>query len=135
MKAKSRDTGWNAESSSAGLARVGLCLAAGIRSRNHLERHQRTVGAQGFQRARMQLAEIAENVLRADLDRSGTPGMQPAWSTRHDLQRLTRGACGGEHRERIGFRIERVGRRRARPMAAHTLRGRKPWRTPAAATN
>ena len=33
----------------------------------------------------MQLAEIAEHVLRADLDGAGTPGMQPACAARYDL--------------------------------------------------
>ena len=34
----------------------------------------------------MQLAEMAEHVLRAELDRAGAAGMEPGRSARHDLQ-------------------------------------------------
>ena len=78
MKAKSRDTGWNADSSSTGLARVGFCLASGMRSRITSKAISGPSARERFQRARMQLAEIAEHVLRADLDGAGTSGMQPA---------------------------------------------------------
>ena len=78
MKAKSRDTGWNGGSSSVGLARVGFDLGLGDAVEDHLEGEQRTIGAQRFQRARMQFAEIAEHVLRSDLDGAGAAGMQPA---------------------------------------------------------
>ena len=97
-----------------------------LRRRNavedHLEGHQRAVGAQRFQRARMQFAEIAEDVLRPDLDRAGTSRMQPACAARHDLQRLHRRAGRGEHRECIGLGVERIGRGRAGPMPPDSLR-------------
>src|SRR6516164_5269359 len=75
---------------------------------DHLECHQRAVGAQSLEDARMQLTEMAENVLRADLDGGRTPRMQPVWATGYDLQRL-HGCTGGlQHRERISLGIERV---------------------------
>ena len=121
MKAKSRDTGWNAESSSTGLARVGFCLASGMRSRITSNAIKRAVGAERLQRARMQLAEIAEHVLRADLDGAGTAGMQPARAAGHDLQRLHRRAGGGQHGKRIGLGVERIGLRRAGPVPPNAL--------------
>ena len=125
MKAKSRDTGWNAESSSSGLARVGFCFGVGNAVEDDLERDQRAVGAERFQRARMQLAEIAEHVLRADLDRAGTSRMQPGRAAGHDLQRLHRRAGRSQHRERIGLGIERIRRGRAGPVPADALRRRE----------
>ena len=56
----------------------------------------------------MQLAEMAEHVLRADLDRAAAAGMEPGRAARHDLQRLRRRAGRGENRERIGLGVERI---------------------------
>ena len=56
----------------------------------------------------MQLAEMAEHVLRADLDRAGAAGMKPGRAAGHDLQRLRRRAGRHQHRERIGFGVEGV---------------------------
>ncbi len=58
-----------------------LFLGVGNTVEDHLERHQRAVGAERLQRARMQLAEIPQDVLRADLDGAGTPRMQPVRAT------------------------------------------------------
>ena len=107
-KAKSRSTGWNGDSSSTGLARVAFAFGAGMRVEDHLEGDQRAVGVERLERARMQFAEVAEHVLRADLDRAGAAGMEPGRPAGHDLQRLRRRAGGGEHRERIGLGVEGV---------------------------
>src|SRR4029453_9571947 len=75
-----------------------------------------------FECAWMQLAEMPEHVLRADLDRPGASRMKPRRPTRHDLQRRRRRAGGGEHRERVGFGVERIDRGgRGRPMAADAV--------------
>ena len=135
--AKSRSTGWNGDSSSAGLARVGLRLRLGDAFEDHFERDQRAFGVERFERARMQLAEMAEHVLRPDLDRAGAAGMEPGGPARHDLQRLHRRAGGSEHRERIGLGVEGVDLGRRAPTSA----GRRPMalasarRTPAAAVS
>ena len=43
----------------------------------------------------MQFAEMAEYVLRSDLDGARTAGMEPCGTARNDLQRLNRRAGGG----------------------------------------
>ena len=53
------------------------------------------------------------------------PGCSQSGAARHDLQRLHRRAGRGEHRERIGLGVERVGHGRARPVPADALRRRK----------
>src|SRR5437879_6749846 len=73
----------------------------------------------------MHLAEIAEHILRPDLDRTGAPGMQPGRAARDDLKCLHRRAGSGEHRKRIGLGVEQFSLRRTRPVAAETLRRRK----------
>ena len=107
-KAKSRSTGWNGDSSSAGLARVGLRLRLGDALEDHFEADQRAFGIERFERARMQFAEMAEHVLRPDLDRAGAAGMKPGRPARHHLQRLRRRAGRGQHAERIGLGVEGI---------------------------
>ena len=85
-----------------------LRLRLGNALEDHFEGHQRALGVERFERARMQLAEIAEHVLRADLDRAAAAGMEPGRAARHDLQRLRRRAGRGEHRQRIGLGVEGV---------------------------
>ena len=121
MKAKSRDTGWNGGEFEHRLGAGRLLLGVGNAVEDHFERDQRAVGAERLQRARMQFAEIAQHVLRPDLDGAGTARMQPARAARHDLQRLHRRAGGREHRERIGLGVERVGHGRAGPVPPDAL--------------
>src|SRR5215467_9906593 len=71
-----------------------------------LKRDQRPFGVERFQRPRMQFAEMAEHILRPDLDRAGAAGMKPRRSAGRGLQRLHRRAGGGQGREGIGFGIE-----------------------------
>ena len=78
----------------------------------------------------MQLAEMAEHVLRADLDGAAAAGMEPGRPARHDLQRLRRRAGGGEHRERIGLGVEGIDLGRLAPTSGG--RCRSPWRARAA---
>ena len=112
-KAKSRSTGWNGDSSSSLGGRNVL--------EDDLEADQRAVGLQRREKARVDFAEMADNVLRSDLDRAGAAGMKPGGTAGHDLQRLYRRAGGGQYGERIGLGIEHVDRRRlARPMPADT---------------
>ncbi len=118
-KAKSRSTGWKDESSSTGFARVALSFGSGMRSRITSKPTSGPSARKRLERARMQLAEIAEHVLRADLDRARATGMQPSRSARHDLQRPHRGAGRRQGRERIGLGIEGIDLAGlARPMAA-----------------
>ena len=56
----------------------------------------------------MQFAEMAEHVLRPDLDRARTAGMKPGRAARHNLQRLRRRAGRDQNADRIGFGIERI---------------------------
>src|SRR5580700_10807367 len=76
----------------AGRLRFGVRYAF----QNDLEGDQRAFGIERFKRARMQLAEIAEHVLRTDLDRAGAAGMKPGGSAGHHLQSRRRGTGSGE---------------------------------------
>ena len=111
-KAKSRSTGWNGDSSSTGLARVGFAFGSGIFSRITSNADQRPFGLERFERARMQLAEMAEHVLRPDLDGAAAAGMEPGRPAGHDLQRLHRRAGGRQHGEGVGLGVEGVDRAR-----------------------
>ena len=74
----------------------------------------------------MQFAEMAEHVLRPDLDRAAAAGMKPRRAAGHDLQRLRRRAGRDQHRERIGLGVERIDLAVAlRPMAADAGRLRQ----------
>ena len=118
-KAKSRSTGWNGDSSSTGLARVGFAFGSGIFSRITSNADQRPFGLERCKRARMQLAEMAEHILRADLDGAAAAGMEPGRPARHHLQRLHRRAGGRQHGEGVGLGVEGVDRLGlARPVAA-----------------
>ncbi len=90
------------------MARVAFAFGSGMRSRIDLEGDQRAFGVERLQRARMQFAEMAEHVLRADLDRAGAAGMEPGRPARHHLQRLRRRAGRDQHGERIGLGVERI---------------------------
>ena len=63
-----------------------------MRSRITSNADQRPVGVERLERARMQFAEMAEHILRPDLDRAGAAGMKPGRPAGHDLQRLHRRA-------------------------------------------
>ena len=78
-KAKSRFTAWKADSSSFGLVRVGLAFGSGIGVDEHLEAGERARNVERLQRLRMELAEMAEHGLRAELDhaRSGRDDTRP----------------------------------------------------------
>ena len=119
------------------MARVGLGLRLGDALENHLEGDQRAFGVERLQRARMQLAEMAEHVLRPDLDRAGAAGMKPGRPAGHDLQRLRRRAGGGQHRERVGLGVEGVDRARPCPTSGGRCRSAcaSARRTPVAAVN
>src|SRR5215831_11979524 len=56
----------------------------------------------------MQLAEMAEHVLRPDLDRARAARMEPGWRARYGLQRLHRRAGGGERRIGVALGVEEV---------------------------
>jgi hypothetical protein len=71
-----------------------------------LERDKRAVGTECLQRARMQLAEVTENVLRPNLDGAGTARMEPIGAARHDLQCLHRRARRCEYRKSVGLAFE-----------------------------
>src|SRR4029077_16792520 len=75
-----------------GLGTGRLLLDLGNAIENHFERHQRAGGPQRLQRAWMQLAEISEHILRADLDRARAARMQPGSAAGDGLQRLHRRA-------------------------------------------
>ena len=108
-----------------GLGARRLGLALGDAFENDLEGDQRALGVERLQRARMQLAEMAEHVLRADLDGAGAAGMEPGRPAGHDLHRLRRRAGRGQHRERVGLGVEGVDRRRPCPTSGG--RCRWPW--------
>ena len=117
-----------------GLGRLGLRL--GDLVENDLERDERTFGAERLQRAGMQFAEIAQHVLRADLDRAAAARMQPGRPAGHDLQRLRRRARRGQQRQRIGLDVEGVDTvAGARPVTAAAEPFARPRRTPLAAMN
>src|SRR6516165_4768220 len=75
---------------------------------NDLERRQRAARTECLKHTRMQLAEIPEHVLRADLDGAAASWMKPGRSSRHDLHRLRRRARGRKRGERIGLGIEGI---------------------------
>src|SRR5262249_13764613 len=96
--------------------RLGLRLRDFLQ--HHLEGDQRAFGIKGVEGAGMQLAEMAEHILRADLDGAGASGVKPRWRSRNDLRRLYWLAGGGEPRQRVGLDVEGVDLgRRCRPMA------------------
>ena len=136
-KAKSRVTGWNARQLQHGLGARRLGLAFRDAFEDHLEADQRALGVERLQRARMQFAEMAEHVLRADLDGAAAAGMEPGRPAGHHLHRLRRRAGGGQHRERVALGVEGVDRRR--PCSTSAGRCRCAFasarRTPVAAVN
>ena len=68
-------------------------------------------GVQRFHSARVQLAEMTEHVLRADLDGAAAAGMEPRRTAGNDLQRLRGRPGGNEHGEGIALDVERIDRR------------------------
>src|SRR5581483_11940079 len=79
-------------------------------------------------------AEMAEHVLRPDLDRAAAPRVEPSGSAGNHLQRLQRRAGCGERGEGVALSVEHIDRAVAvRPMppdaggarqrAAHAGRG------------
>ena len=114
-----------------------LRLRLGDPIENHFEADDRPVRLQRLQRARMQFAEMAEHILRPDLDGAGAAGMKPGRSAGHDLQRLHRRTGCGERGQRIGLGIEGIGSRPFHPVQKRPVPvGRdRPCRRPAAAMN
>ncbi len=94
MKAKSRDTGWNADSSIAGFGAGRSLLGVGNAFQDDLEGDDRAIGAELFQDSRMQFAERAEHILRADLNHARASRMQPVRAARYHLQGTDRRAGG-----------------------------------------
>ena len=87
--------------------------ASGMRSRITSKRDQRPFGVERLERARMQFAEMAEHVLRPDLDacRSGRDETTPG-------RRARPAAPAAARRPRPAPRARRPWRRRRRPSAA-----------------
>ena len=72
-----------------------------------------------FQHARMQFAEIAQNVLRPELQRAAAARMEPAGRAAHKLQAAHRHAKRGQQRHDVRLGVEGVHRgRAARPVTA-----------------
>ena len=121
MKAKSRSTGWNGDSSSTGLARVAFALGSGNTFEHDLEGDQRAIGVERFQRLGMQLAEMPEHVLRSDLDGAAAAGMQPGRPAR--ARPATPASARRPRRARPAHRPwhrTHRRRRRARPVPARS---------------
>src|SRR5215212_3022481 len=70
----------------------------------------------------MQFAKISEHVLRPDLNRARATWVQPAWTTRNNLQRLHRRARSDENGKRVRLHIEHVGFTIAAPMPPAAVR-------------
>ncbi len=111
-----------------GLGARGLGLRLGDLFQDHLEGGERPLDVERLERARMQLAEISEHILRADLDGAAAARMEPGRPARHDLQCLRRRSGCEQRRERVALHVESINvcgvllGRGARPMAADARR-------------
>src|SRR6185437_2662325 len=86
---------------------------------DHFEGNERTLNVERLERARMQFAEMTQNILRADLNGAAAAGVKPRRSARHHLQRLWRRAGRYQRRQYIGLGVERIDLAVFRaPMAA-----------------
>src|SRR3546814_13839277 len=66
-----------------------------------------------FLSARMQFAEIAKHVLRAELNGAGAAGMEPARRAGHDLQLVGGDAERRKQREGVRLGIKRIEDRKS----------------------
>src|SRR6202007_3282697 len=73
-----------------------------------LEGDQRAFGVQRLERIRMQFAEMAEHVLRPDLDRARAAWMKPGRPARYNLHSLRRRAGRHQNTDPIRLGIEGV---------------------------
>ena len=114
-KAKSRRTGCRSESVERRLGLGRPRLRRRDRVEDQLEAGERALGVERLEHLRVELAERADDGLRALADRAGAAGMEPGRRVGDDLHLVGREAERVEERQRIGLGVEDA--RPARPCA------------------
>ena len=105
------------------MARVARAFGAGMRVENDFEGDDRPFRIERFEGRRMQLAEPADRILRAELQRRGTAGMQKGGAAGNDLHRRHRDAQSAPAApSRRSWRRRHRRSAPARPMAARACR-------------
>ena len=132
-KAKSRVTGWNADNSSIGLARVGFAFGSGMRSRITSNAISGPSASSASSARGCSSPKWPSTFCGPIWIVPERPGCSQAGPAGHDLQRLRRCAGRDEHGERVGLHVEHIGRAVAAPVppraggsrerAAHAGRG------------
>ena len=99
-----------------GLRRLGL--GQGNFVEFDFKADKNSVDVERLKHARMQLAEIADDIFRSELQCARSAGMKPGRSVHADLQTALRNTKRAEQSQSVGFGVENVGVRRAiGPMA------------------